>query len=101
MICLDIDAATIIDVLNYFLCFRWFRFFVAALGLSSWWIMMVNMGLRPPLFISKRHSRGTLWYDLLQRSIAVSAAVAPVAIHWGLGIIASLSGGFVDNSWFP
>ena len=34
------------------------------------------MGLRPPLFTSKRHSRGTLWYDLLQRCIAVSAAVA-------------------------
>ena len=39
------------------------------------------MGLRPPLFILKRHSRVTLWHDLLQRSIAVSAAVASVAAH--------------------
>ena len=23
-----------------------------------------NVGLRPPLFVLKRHSRGTLWYDL-------------------------------------
>ena len=36
------------------------------------------MGLRPPSFVLKRHSRRTLWYDLLQRSIPVSAAVAPV-----------------------
>ena len=46
--------------------------------LSSWW---KEMGLRPPLLILKRHSRGTLWYNPLQRSIAVSAAVAPVATH--------------------
>ena len=35
-------------------------------------------GLRPPLFVLKRNSRGTPWYDMLQRSIAVSSAVAPV-----------------------
>ena len=28
------------------------------------------MGLRPPLLNLKRHSRGTLWYDLLRRNIA-------------------------------
>ena len=56
------------------------------------------MGLRPPLFNLKRHGRGTLWYDLLQRSIAVSAAVAPVDTHQGSRFIASLGDGFVDNS---
>ena len=25
--------------------------------------VVANMGLRPPLFVLKRHSRGTLWYD--------------------------------------
>ena len=43
--------------------------------------VVANIGLRPPLFVLKRHSRGTLWYDQLQRSRAVSAAVAPVATH--------------------
>ena len=59
--------------------------------LSSWW---TNMGFRQPLFILTRYSRGTLWYDLLQRSIiAVSAAVAPVATHWESRFIAALDGG--------
>ena len=64
--------------------------------------VVANMGLRPPLYVLKRHSLGTLWYDMLQRSIiAVSAAVAPVSTHWGSRFIASLGGGFVDNSWLP
>ena len=66
--------------------------------LSSWW---KKMGMRPPLFHLKRHSRGTLLlYDLLQRSIAVSAAVAPVATHWGSRFIASLGDGLsiIHNS---
>ena len=39
-----------------------------------------------------------LWYDLLRRSTAVSAAVAAVATHGALRFIASLGDGFVDNS---
>ena len=60
----------------------------------NWW---KNVGLRPP-DILKRHSRSTLCHDLFPRSIAMSAAVAPVATHWGSLYIASLVDGFVDNS---
>ena len=49
---------------------------------GTWIIeLAANMGWRPPLFILKRHSRGALWCDLLQRSIAVSAAFAPVVTN--------------------
>ena len=47
---------------KYLVCFRYFRFFfVAALGLTSCGGKM--LGLRRPLFVLKRHSRGTLWND--------------------------------------
>ena len=79
--CRDGNAATI-DVLNYLpLFFRQFRFFfVAALGLSSCFGKYGLATTTTSCFGAPKLD-GALWYDLLQRGTAVSAAVAPVATH--------------------
>ena len=38
-----------------------------------------------------------VWYNIFQRSIALSTVVAPVAIHWGSQFTRSLGGGSAYN----
>ena len=42
---------------------------------GTWLVKLVeNLGLRPPLFLFRRHSRGALWYDLCyRRTVVVSS----------------------------
>ena len=46
-------------------------FSVASLLCRSTWLieLVEKVGLRPPKFVLRRHSRGTVWYDLLHNSI--------------------------------
>ena len=41
---------------------------------GTWLVKLVeNLGLRPPLLLFRRHSRGALWYDLCYRRTVVSS----------------------------
>ena len=63
--------------LSYHRSFELFPVFSVALLLlcrGTWLIELLileKLGLRPPLFCVKRHSRGTLWYDLCYRRTVV------------------------------
>ena len=60
--------------LSYHRSLELFSVFSGALLLrgGTWLIELVEkLGLRPPLLFFRRHSRGTLWYDLCYRRTVV------------------------------
>ena len=76
----------IIGVVYYPLCFRWLRFFVVALGLSSWWKDWACH--RHYLF--RGSTAGVRYGMICYRTVGVSAAVTPVGTRRGSRFIASM-----------